>query len=84
MDDWNDPACEYTEWSYIKFKLGSIKGDVNDDGEVNVTDLMAVAAHVKAIRPLTDPGIADINGDGDVNVTDLSAIAAHVKGIRAL
>ncbi|MBQ8967320.1 leucine-rich repeat protein [Ruminococcus sp.] len=60
------------------------KGDVNHDGEVNVTDLMAVAAHVKAIRPLNDPDIADINGDGDVNVTDLSAIAAHVKGIRAL
>ncbi|MBQ8965899.1 leucine-rich repeat protein, partial [Ruminococcus sp.] len=61
-----------------------MKGDINGDGEINVSDLMAVAAQVKGIRPLTDPDIADVNHDGDVNVTDLSAIAAHVKGIRPL
>ena len=61
-----------------------LKADINHDGQVDVTDLMAVAAHVKGIRPLEEPDIADVNGDGDVNITDLSAIAAHVKGIRAL
>ncbi|MBQ8967072.1 leucine-rich repeat protein [Ruminococcus sp.] len=61
-------------------------GDVNGDGDVNVTDVVLTAAHVKSIRALSDEGLkaGDINGDGDVNVTDLAALAAHVKGIRAL
>ncbi|MBQ8966161.1 leucine-rich repeat protein [Ruminococcus sp.] len=63
-----------------------VRGDVNGDGEVNVTDVTLTAAHVKAISALEGDRLeaADVNGDGDVNVTDLSAIAAHVKGIRAL
>ncbi|MBQ8965860.1 dockerin type I repeat-containing protein [Ruminococcus sp.] len=61
-------------------------GDINGDGNVDVTDLMAIAAHVKTIRPLTKAGekAADVNGDGNVDVTDLMAVAAHVKAIRPL
>ncbi|MBQ8965102.1 MAG: dockerin type I repeat-containing protein [Ruminococcus sp.] len=62
------------------------KGDVNGDGEVNVTDVVLVAAHVKSIRALFDDRLAraDVNHDDDVNVTDLTKIAAHVKGIKTL
>ncbi|WP_295125014.1 dockerin type I repeat-containing protein [Ruminococcus sp.] len=65
---------------------GSIKGDVTGDGDINVTDLTKVAAHVKNIKPLPDDALdtADVNFDGDVNVTDVMMIAAHVKGIRSL
>ena len=61
-------------------------GDVNGDGDINVTDVVITAAHVKSIRALDDKGFraADVNGDDDVNVTDLSALAAHVKNIRPL
>ena len=61
-------------------------GDLNGDGDVNVTDLSAIAAHVKGVRPLKEEALekADLNGDGDINVTDLSKLAAHVKGIRSL
>lgn len=57
--------------------------DVNGDGNVNVTDVSLVAAHVKAIRSLSGDSLlrADVNGDGNVNITDLSKIAAIVKGI---
>lgn len=61
-------------------------GDINCDGDINITDLNLVAAHVKAIRALDAEELilADVNGDGDVNVTDVSLVAAHVKGLRAL
>ena len=63
-----------------------VKGDVNGDGDINVTDIAMVASHVKGIKPLTAKQIkaADVNGDGDINVTDIAMIAAHIKGIKAI
>ena len=63
-----------------------ILGDVNGDGDINVTDIGMVAAHIKGIKALDEKAIkaADVNGDGDVNVTDIAMIAAHIKGIKAI
>ncbi|WP_295154427.1 dockerin type I repeat-containing protein [uncultured Ruminococcus sp.] len=88
-EDRNDPACNYTEWSYISFTLEDpnpkgIKGDISGDGTVNVSDISMLAAHVKGIKKLSDAAAADLNGDGNVNVTDISMLAAHVKGIKKL
>jgi hypothetical protein len=47
--------------------------DVNCDGVVDVTDLLAVIA-AWGECPATDPCTADTNGDGVVDVTDLLAI----------
>ena len=62
------------------------RGDVNNDGRVNVTDVSRAAAHIKSVKPLDDKALkaADANLDGSVNVTDLSTLAAHVKGVRAM
>ncbi|MBQ8967923.1 leucine-rich repeat protein [Ruminococcus sp.] len=62
----------------------TVKGDLNGDGEVNVTDVNLIAAHVKSIRSLGNESLGDVNGDGEVNVSDLMLVAAHVKGIRPL
>ncbi|MBQ8966743.1 cellulase family glycosylhydrolase [Ruminococcus sp.] len=61
-------------------------GDVNLDGDINVTDLTLSAAYVKGIRSLSDNRLkaADVNEDGDVNVSDVVSLAAHVKSIRNL
>lgn len=66
-------------------KKGS-PGDVNLDGEINVTDIAQVASHIKGIKALTGDGLknANVNGDGQVNVTDIAMIASHIKGIKAL
>ncbi|MBQ8965722.1 MAG: hypothetical protein IJ063_16255 [Ruminococcus sp.] len=68
---------------YVAHGSEPVKGDINGDGEINVTDVVLAAAHVKSIRALEGDWLAraDINGDGDVNVTDLTWIAAFVKGL---
>jgi hypothetical protein len=49
-----------------------ITGDVNGDGSVNVSDLVALSKHLLGSQPLTaeEGERADINGDGRVNVFD--------------
>ena len=60
---WNAP----TETESIR-----ITADVNGDGEVNILDLVAVAAAFGE----TAGTPADVNGDGEVNILDLVAVAA--------
>ena len=57
-------------------------GDVNGDGNVNVTDISLIAAQVKGQKALSDEmhARADINGDGLVNVADINMLSVFVKG----
>ena len=50
----------------------SLTADVNGDGEVNIQDLVAVAATIGQ----TGENAADVNRDGVVNIQDLVAVAA--------
>ena len=63
-----------------------MRGDVDANGSVNVTDIALTAAHIKGIKALDYAAIkrADVNTDGNVNVTDIAMIAAHIKGIKAI
>ncbi len=48
--------------------------DVNGDGNVNVTDLLAVIGTWGGCPAVPSPCVGDINGDQQVNVTDLLAV----------
>ena len=50
--------------------------DVNQDGQVNVLDLIGVAQHLGTAASANRH--ADINGDGTINVLDLIAVAQHL------
>ena len=60
-------------------RLDEIRGDVNGDREVNISDINAVINVV-----LGGPGSsdihrrADVNGDGEVNISDINAIIAII------
>lgn len=58
------------------------RGDVNGDGQVNVTDITKIAAFIKGKNGLTPKELcrADVNGDAKINVTDISKLAAKIKG----
>ncbi len=50
-----------------------VVGDVNEDGVVNVLDLIMVAQHIGTEKP-SNPRV-DVNGDGIVNIQDLVIVA---------
>ena len=58
-----------------------VLGDVNNDGEVTITDAMKVVE--LAAQGSTDPK-ADINSDGKVTVEDANAIVEHIMGGKKL
>ena len=60
--------------------LGTIKGDVNGDGKVNVSDVTALINMILGITT-TDQTRADVNGDGKVNVSDVTALINLILGI---
>lgn len=63
----------------------NLLGDVNEDGKVNVTDIMAVASRIKG-TPTTpfNEGAANYNNDAAINVTDIMGIATIIKGGSAI
>lgn len=63
------------------FRVKPDLGDVNGDGEVNITDVTVLINYL-----LTDDASfiviekADINGDGDINITDVTALVNILLG----
>ena len=64
----------------------TVKGDVNGDKNINVTDIAIAASHIKGIKALSGDqfNAADVNADKELTVTDIAMIASHIKGIKAL
>ena len=59
-----------------------VTGDINGDGKINITDMIAVKAHVlkKSILSGVYANAGDVNGDGKVNITDFIKIKANLLG----
>ena len=52
----------------------ALTGDVNNDGDVNVADLMAYQRYILKNGALAAPENADINGDGTADVFDMISL----------
>ncbi len=50
------------------------KGDINCDGEVNVTDVVTLYSYILGNTTGIDEDVVDLNGDGEVNVTDIVSL----------
>ena len=60
--------------THINIDLFSqITGDINGDGEVNVSDVTALINKILGSSTYTD-AVCDINGDGEINVSDVTAL----------
>lgn len=69
------------------FKFYSVRGgtcgDVNDDGEVNLKDVLALRKFVGGVEGATvNEAMADTNGDREVNMKDILALRKFVAGIE--
>lgn len=56
-------------------EMTHLHGDVNGDGEVDVTDVAFVTSHILGTTPANFiEAVADLNGDGEIDVTDIALI----------
>lgn len=70
---------ERKEFAPEKILYVGRKGDVNTDGEVNVTDIVYVADHILGnVDEAFNASAADINDDKEINVTDIVYIADEI------
>ena len=58
---------------YFTYKIPAKKGDVNDDGSVDVADIAAIIDKM-AGSTIVSAAAADVNGDGSVDVADIAAV----------
>ena len=58
----------------------AVKGDVNGDGTVNVSDVTNVVSMILGVNEMTDGG--DINKDGTVNVSDVTSVVSIILGFE--
>ena len=65
-----------TETALLFPVLEAIKGDVNNDGKVNVRDAAAIASGI--VKGIELPPYGDFNDDGKVNIRDAAAIASSI------
>ena len=62
-----------TEEIYIDLWAKTTTGDINGDGEVNVSDVTALINKILGSSTYYD-AVCDINGDGEINVSDVTAL----------
>ena len=59
-----------------------LKGDVNRDGKVNVSDVTALVNMILGVVA-KDEETADVNKDGKINVSDVTALINIILGVTA-
>ena len=59
-----------------------VTGDVNGDGNITVTDMLAIKSHILKKTTLTGAAAlaADVSGDGGISVTDFIQAKSHILG----
>lgn len=63
--------------------FAAIYGDINDDGAINVQDVVLVMRHVLGLSGLTTAQeiAADVNADNDIDVVDVTLIMRMSLGL---
>ena len=77
-DPEENPNCDSAHWADLLITAEGVKfsGDVNQDGVINILDLVLVGQNLGQ-KPPSNPR-ADVNRDGQVNVLDLVLVAERL------
>ena len=72
-------SCDWAHWADLLITAEELEpdGDVNQDGIVNVLDMIFVAQNFGQEPP--SDSRADVNSDGQVNILDLVFVAEHLS-----
>ena len=72
-----NPAGDFFAVSQVSLYIPTItRGDVNNDGSVNISDVTALIDHL--LSGTTPPASADCNQDGGVNISDVTALIDYL------
>ena len=70
-----DEYWSAAQWQLFRYPSQWLKGDVNGDGSVNISDINAVVNIIQGYHADAETmQRADVNGDGSVNISDLNEI----------
>lgn len=60
----------------------SVKGDVNGDGKISISDYAKVKSHILGTSKVSNEYLkaADANGDGKISISDYAKIKSHILG----
>ena len=61
----------FQDYTFTQGVTDGIRGDVNQDGEVNIADVNAL---VDMVLSGNISGLGDVNEDGEVNIADINAV----------
>jgi len=72
----------YIDYKFMQGeKSEAAVGDVNADGEVNISDVNALISIILGNSKAEDyAGVADVNGDAEINISDVNAVIAIILG----
>ncbi len=62
------------------FPFEGIRGDVNDDGEVDINDVTALISRVLGQNVTINAAAADVNYDGAIDINDVTLLINYVLG----
>lgn len=74
------------EFFDLSDRLWVLLGDVNEDDDITVTDIMMIYKHINEVEILSEEqqDKADVNEDGLVNVTDIMVLYKHINEVDLL
>lgn len=70
-------------YSAINKETGSLKGDINGDGKVNMRDVIQLRQYLAGYEVTIDNGVSDVTGDGKVNMRDVILLRQYLAGYDA-
>lgn len=59
-------------------------GDANDDGAVNMKDVLILRKQLAGLMPIINMANADVNGDGSVNMKDVLELRKYLAGLTTV
>lgn len=76
------PGASYND-CLVAVRAGISKGDVDKDGNVDLTDVILALQVIAGIEPTTQVyKEADVNGDGKIGIEEVIYILQRVSGLR--
>lgn len=80
------PENDYFENATVHFISDIIKGDVDGDKAVSITDILYIKRNIAGLFVLTENQhtAADVDGDGKITITDVLMIKRAIAGLIAL